>query len=158
MTMSYQVPTFIGTGYLTVPEFLQAGIIKAIGDADKGESGVMDDFESDKFKTPFAEIRIYNQENRPSIIDKLIGCRIPFHFNYTYQEDMEISYWHGLNKATREIILGYDTTVAASKRPNLYFDYDWLEINITNIKAQLKMLGGDVDALLEARDIYDTTK
>lgn len=152
----YQIPIQIGTGYLAVPEFVSKSVLDSITDADFGQSGVIDLLETKDLKYPFVEIRIYNHDNQPDIIKKLRACRIPFHFNYTYQEDMEVEYWQGLNKATEDCMLGFDTATPASKRPDTYLDIDWLNTHLTNIKAQLTLLGGNVEDLLDARDIYVT--
>lgn len=154
----YRIPHQIDGGFLCIPEFLFEGVRALVPGAEKGQSGVPELFENKKLKYPFQELRIYGETNHPEIVDKLIACRIPFHFNFTYQEDMEVEYWQGLNKATEDCMLGFDTTVAASKRPNQYLDVDWLNAYLTNIQAQLTLLGGNVQDLLDARDMYDPDK
>lgn len=156
--LQYQIPSSIGTGYLAVPEFISQAILDSISDADYGQSGVVDLLETGDLKYPFVEIRIYNHDNHPDIITKLRACRIPFHFNYTYQEDMEVEYWQGLNKATEDCMLGFDTVTPESKRPDTYLDVDWLNGYLTNINAQLTLLGGNVEDLLDARNMYDPDK
>lgn len=155
---SYTPPMCINKGYLLIPEFLAEYLQKKYALEDHEMNGVQAAFENEELKYPFVELALDNETSMPDIVKQLTSCRIPYHFTYVYQEDMEINYWQCLSKVTEDTRLGFDTSLASTNRPILELDIQWLNNYLTTIKAQLNLMSNDAEALLDARDIYDADK
>lgn len=150
--MPFKVPNSINVGYLNVPQFMAKEIcIECNGDIS--EEQCIDIFEDPALKFPFVEIRIINADSEMfDIVRRLINCSIPFHYNYTCVEDMEIEYWSQL-VPNAHYIEGFVSTDAVI--PELKIDAKHLNTHLHGIKAQLVLLDNSVDNLLEVREIHD---
>lgn len=150
--MTYQVPTQIDTGYLTVPDFLAEAIVERIGSNCDFSPDVNELFEV-PLKWHFREIRIYNDGNHPNIVDELYNADIPFHFCYDYQEDMSVNYWAKLNPES-ESVQGYDTMVKEEDRPDPTLDVAYLDALLGDVKALYTLLEQDLEELINVRNVY----
>ena len=150
--MTYQVPTQIDTGYLSVPDFLAQAIVDRIGRECDFSPDVNELFEV-PLKWHFKEIRIYNDGNRPKIVDELYNSDIPFHFCYDYQEDMATNYWAKLNTRS-EKLTGYDTMIKEEDRPDPTLDIPYLDTLLGEIHALYVLLEKDFEELLNVRNVY----
>lgn len=150
--MTFKVPDSINMGYLNVPEFMAKQICNEC-DGDISDEQCIELFEDPALMYPFVEIRIINADSGMfDIVRRLINCSIPFHYNYTCVEDMEIEYWSQLvpNAPYIEGFVSSDTI-----KPLLSIDVAHLNTHLQGIKAQLVLLDNNMSHLLEVREIHD---
>lgn len=149
------IPNAINCGYLTVPTFLAEDLAK-LYHADIADD-LLEPFDSPSLKEPFSELRFVNEtETTPAIVRLLTDSQIPFHYNLTLYEGVEVEYWYMLDNSSSKNICGFNLMDSPKEMFTTdHIDYDYVNSIVGQIKAQHRLLDSTIDHLLEVRNMHE---
>ena len=145
--MSFKIASLHNQGFVTVPTMFADWIAQYLN-GDK-----RDDINEDLADFSLIEISFNCDEPIPEIVKRLTNAEIPYHFCWFIMEDTEVNYWYLLNKDNTSLI----GTNPADKYVPIKPDLAYFNRHMEMIEAQYRLVGNDIGALLDAREIknYD---